>query len=103
MKAFIEIRSQHAKGTWPKQGPDTYVAVQVVPKGQTRLSYLNNKVAQKRGIQIIYCGEGYRERCATNKSMLGQAKENAENLAQRINNFIAEREKIQDILYRMDV
>ena len=83
--AYLEIRSQHAVGTWPKQGPDTYVAVQIVPEGITPLKVLNNKVAEKRGIEIVYCGEGYKENCKTQKSMLGAAIIKAKKIANKIN------------------
>lgn len=85
-KAFVEVRSQHAPGRWPNQGPDRYVAVQVVPEGVARLSVLNSAVAARRGIEIIYCGEGYSSRCATERSMLGAALAEARRIAERINN-----------------
>lgn len=84
-KAYVEVRKQHSKGTWPKKGPDTYVAVQVVPNGETRLKVLNTVVAHKRNIRIIYCGEGYATRQKTNRSMLGYALEKAHKIAHNIN------------------
>ena len=58
----IEHRKQAARGTWPRQGPDVYFAVQVVPQGIEPLKYLNRQAAERRGIAIIYCGEGYSTR-----------------------------------------
>ena len=84
MKAYVEHRRQKAKGRWPKLGPDTYVAVQVVPEGITKLQYLNKVVAKKRGIQIIYCGEGYSNR-TSEKSMYSQALKKAKEIADKIN------------------
>lgn len=87
MKAFVEIRSQHSRGSGPNQfgGPDRYVAVQIVPSGATRLSVLNDRVAVKRGIQIIHCGEGYYSRQQTERSMLRQALTKAHGIANKIN------------------
>ncbi len=91
MKAYVEIRSQSAKGSWPRQGPDTYVAVQIVPKGQTPLTVLNSRVAEKRGIEIIQCGEGYRDRQATSRSMLRQAIAKAEAIVEETNESTSQR------------
>lgn len=82
--AYVEIRSQHAVGTWPRQGPDTYVAVQIVPEGVDPLIYLNKKVAANRGIEIEYFGEGYRSHRGPN-SALGEAIRTAEERAAEIN------------------
>lgn len=60
--AFIEVRSQTIRGTWPKCGPDCYVAVQIVPDGVPPLRTLRADVAEKRGIRVIRCGEGYSHR-----------------------------------------
>jgi len=59
MRAIIEKRSQNPSGRWPKQGPDHYIAVQIVPDGVEPLTALRNDVATKRGIEIIRCGEFY--------------------------------------------
>ena len=83
--AYVEVRSQKSRGAGPFGGPDTYVAVQVVPEGAAPLRYLNHVVAKKRGIEIIYCGEGYSNRCKTPRSMLNQAKAHAEEVAAEIN------------------
>lgn len=83
-KAYIEVRTQSAKGIWPKRGPDVYIAVQVVPDGVARLTVLNQKVAQKRGIEIIYVGEGYSNRIGE-RSMYGQAMAEAEAIVAKIN------------------
>ena len=34
--AYLEVRTQKQVGTWPRCGPDTYVAVQIVPDGAER-------------------------------------------------------------------
>ncbi len=83
--AYVEIRSQHAKRRGLNAGPDTYVAVQVVPPGAEALTTLNSAVAARRGIEIIHCGEGYSRRQKTAKSMLGRAIVKAGELAARIN------------------
>jgi len=83
--AYVEVRSQNAKGTWPSRGPDTYVTVQVVPEGVERLKCLNYRVAEKRGIKLIYVGEGYRERQKTARSALGAAIAEAKRIAAEIN------------------
>ena len=59
MRAIIEKRTQKPSGKWPKQGPDHYVAVQIVPDGVEPLTALREDVARKRGIEIIRCGEFY--------------------------------------------
>jgi hypothetical protein len=84
-EAYLEVRRQPAKGTWPRQGPDTYVAVQVVPSGKTRLAVLNHKAAANRGIKLVHCGEGYSDRQATTRSALGAALERAQRLVDNIN------------------
>lgn len=81
MKAIVEWRSQHRKGTWPRQGPDYYCAVQVVPKGVQPLKVLRHDHARKRGIEIIYVGEAYGEFQGPRsrwKSVDDEAKEIAE-------------------------
>jgi len=85
--AYLEIRSQHSRGSSGGGfgGPDTYVAVQIVPAGVTKLTALNRQAARKRGINIIYCGEGYYRRQATERSMLGQALAKARKLVLLIN------------------
>ena len=72
MTYHLEIRSQHAKGTWPHQGPDTYVAVQCVPCGSTSLTVLNHTAATKRGIILKFFGGGYSRHCGP-RSALGKA------------------------------
>jgi len=59
MRAIIEKRSQKPSGKWPKQGPDAYIAVQIVPDGVEPLTALRTDVAAKRGIEIVRCGEYY--------------------------------------------
>lgn len=84
--AYVEIRSQHSVGSSANRfgGPDTYVAVQIVPEGTARLRILQERVAQKRGIEILYCGEGYKRHDGP-RSMLGQALARAERIVTRIN------------------
>jgi len=84
MKAYVEERRQGAKGTWPARGPDTYVAVQIVPEGVEPLKQLNHRVAAHRGIEIVYCGEGYSNRCGSGRSMLDRARTKAEEIAAEI-------------------
>ena len=84
--AYVEKRSQHSVGgSNGFGGPDTYWAVQVVPRGATRLTCLNAKVAAKRGIEIIHCGEGYSDRQQTDRSMYNVAKAEAHRVAAEIN------------------
>ena len=87
MKAHVEIRTQRSRGSSSHMfgGPDHYVAVQVVPEGIEKLTYLNQRVAKFRNIDIIYCGEGYGEHRGP-KSMLGQALEKAKEITEEINN-----------------
>ena len=87
MKAYLEIRSQHSVGTWPKCGPDKYVAVQIVPDGVQKLTYLNSRIARMRGIKIVYCGEGYSNRQKTERSMLSQAIMKARRIVNEINDL----------------
>lgn len=84
-KAYLEVRSQKPKGRSPRCGPDRYVAVQIVPQNQEKLTVLNTKVAAQRGIDIIYCGEGYSNRVTSKKSMLNMAKEKARSIVSQIN------------------
>ena len=85
-KAFVEVRSQHSRGSSSNTfgGPDTYVAVQIVPAGVERLKVLNSKFADQRGIEIIHCGEGYRNHSGP-KSSLGKSLAKAERIAKEIN------------------
>ena len=82
--AYVEQRSQPAKGTFPRQGPDAYVAVQIVPDGAKRLQSLNYAAAKRRGIEIRHMGEGYSTRTGA-RSMLGKALAAAAELAAEIN------------------
>ncbi len=84
-EASVEIRQQPTKGSWPRQSPDTYVTVQVVPHGVTPLTTLNHSHAKRRGIQLVYCGEGYRNRQETIRSSLGSALNIAKNIADTVN------------------
>ena len=85
--AYVEERSQHSRGSSGGRfgGPDTYIAVQVVPDGVERLTCLNHSVATRRGIEIIYCGDGYSRRQKTARSMLNRARAEAHRIADEIN------------------
>ena len=84
--AYVEVRSQHSIGSSGGGfgGPDTYVAVQIVPEGQEPLKALNRKVAAMRGIKIVYCGEGYQKDRGP-RSMLGRAIARADEIAADVN------------------
>ena len=84
MKAIIEKRTQSPSGTWPKQGPDHYIAVQVVPGGVEPLKTLNRDAARRRGIEIIRCGEYY-GRSVGPRSLYAKALESARGIAAKIN------------------
>lgn len=73
MKYQLHIRSQHAKtGGCGYRGPDTYVAVTCAPDDVEVPESLNRKVLLKRGIGIVYFGDGYRAHDGP-RSMLGKA------------------------------
>lgn len=84
MKAYVEIRSQKARGRFPRSGPDMYVAVQIVPDGAERMKVLRYSVAKKRGIEVRHIGEGYSAHQGP-KSRLGQAIAEANRVAASIN------------------
>ena len=84
--AYLETRSQSAKGKWPRQGPDTYVVVQVVPKGVERLEVLNKLVAAKRGIELLHIGEGYYKNQGP-RSALGAAIRLGQKTVDEINSY----------------
>ena len=73
----LHLRSQRAKGTAPRRGPDTYVAVTISPEGVEVPYRLAKDVLDKRGIQIKYFGEGYRKYRGPGSS-LGRAIAEAE-------------------------
>ncbi len=77
----IHSRSQHSVGSSAHRfgGPDTYVAVTMAPQGVQVPKILRRDVLAARGIQIIYCGEGY-SRHSGSRSMLGQAFARAEQI-----------------------
>lgn len=94
--AHLEIRSQHSRGgSRGFGGPDTYVCVQIVPENSTPLTYLNRKVAEKRGIKLIHFGEGYSNRKETSRSMLGSAIQNGKAFVQKYNHH-------QDCIQKME-
>ena len=84
MKAYVEIRSQKAKGQFPRSGPDMYVAVQIVPAGEERMKVLRYSVAKKRGIEVRHIGQGYSAHRGP-KSQLGMAIAEANRVADSIN------------------
>ena len=71
---YLEIRTQHARASRRGRfsGPDTYVAVQVVPYGAMPLKTLNHHIANLRGITIKMFGVGYRAHSGP-RSQLGAA------------------------------
>ena len=77
----IHSRSQHSNGSSAHRfgGPDTYVAVTIAPQGVQVPSVLRRDVLAARGIQIVYCGEGYSKNSGS-RSMLGQAFAKAQNI-----------------------
>jgi len=81
MKAEMHIRSQKSRGsgnnTWG--GPDTYVAVTLTPNGVECPQILRQDVLAKRGIKLIYCGEGYSEHRGP-RSSLGKAIAEAKSI-----------------------
>ena len=85
--AHVEVRSQKSRGSASTHfgGPDTYVMVQVVPEGVAPLRCLNRHNADLRGIELIYCGEGYSDRQKTTRSALGAALAEAQQIANKIN------------------
>jgi len=84
-KAIVEVRSQKSVGSGSGfGGPDTYVAVQIVPDGVAPLKVLNSKVASIRGIEIKYFGEGYSKNTGL-RSAYGQACAKAEFFAAKFN------------------
>ena len=91
MRAIVEVRSQHSRGSSSGKfgGPDTYVSVQIVPEGVKPLACLNYSVAAKRGIKIEYCGEGY-SRNSGPHSALGKALAAAKIRAAKLNSSSGE-------------
>ncbi len=80
----LHTRSQHAKrGRSGFSGPDTYVAVTIAPADVAVPLYLNRSVLEKRGIDIVYCGEGYAKYRKTARSMLNQAIVRAEKYIEK--------------------
>jgi|WetSurMetagenome_2_1015567.scaffolds.fasta_scaffold519914_1 hypothetical protein len=78
----IHTRSQHSNGSSAHQfgGPDTYVAVTVAPAGAIIPKILRSDLLAARGIEIIYCGEGY-ARYSGLRSKLGRALAQAQRIA----------------------
>ena len=85
-RAIVEVRTQHStgSGTGKFGGPELYVAVQIVPEGVEPLKALQGPAAKRRGIEIVYCGEGY-GRSRGPRSAFGRAMAAAEKLADEIN------------------
>lgn len=86
MIAELHIKSQHSRGSSSHTfgGPDTYVAVTITPEGVKLPGCLRRDLLDQRGIQIIYCGEGYREHQGPH-SMLGRAIRKAQKLVRDLN------------------
>jgi hypothetical protein len=84
--AFVAVRGQHSRGSTAHTfgGPDTYVAVQIVPVGTVPLVRLDRRAAARRGITLEYVGEGY-QRHSGPRSSLGRALARAEARAAAIN------------------
>jgi hypothetical protein len=81
----IHSRSQHSAGFGAhrfRSGPDTYVAVTIAPQGVQVPRILRRDVLRSRGIEIVYCGEGYSRNCGS-RSMLGQAYARAAEIVAR--------------------
>lgn len=78
-KYEIHTRKQHAKkGKSGWAGPDTYVAVTVMPEGVSLPSYaLRRKSIENLGGRLIFIGEGYSGHFGP-KSALGRAIAKAE-------------------------
>jgi hypothetical protein len=85
VRYLLEVRSQKSRGSGHGKfgGPDTYVAVQVVPNGVEPLQALNRDVAKKRGIEIHYFGEGYNQHKGP-RSALGRALADAKAFIARM-------------------
>lgn len=68
------VKSQHSNGSCTHMfgGPDTYVAVTVAPEGVETPEVLRLSLLEARGIEFIYCGEGYSMHRGP-RSMLGKA------------------------------
>lgn len=83
--AQVHTRSQHSKGSNAHRfgGPDTYVAVTIAPAGVVVPYVLRSDVLAKRGIEIRYFGQGYREHSGP-RSALGQAIAAAKQFAATI-------------------
>lgn len=91
--AYVEIRSQHSVGGANGfGGPDTYVAVQIVPDNCARgpLVCLSREVARKHKIGIKYFGEGYSKNRGS-RSALGQAISAANDFATEFNEVQADK------------
>ena len=81
--AHIETRAKQARGSWPHRGPDRYVALQIVPQGAEPLRVLQQRTADRRGILLVYCGEGYYNRTGP-RSAYGRAFEIAAQLQELV-------------------
>ena len=83
MTARVEVRSQPT-GSSRFSRPDTYVAVQLVPEGVEPLKQLRQDTAKKRGIEIVYFGEGYSQHTGP-RSALGKALAEAREYVAKVN------------------
>ena len=86
-RAYVEIRRQSRRGASSGSygGPDTYVAVQIVPEGAERLKILRRDLMKKRAIFWLYAGEGYSTNKKTSRSSLRRAIDAAQQFAEAIN------------------
>ena len=75
-------------------GPDTYVAVQIVPNGTAPLKSLNERAAKRRGITILRMGEGYSKNSGP-RSSLGQAMAKGQTF---VNDYNARMTTISEVL-----
>jgi hypothetical protein len=83
--AQVHTRSQHSKGSSRSRfgGPDTYVAVTIAPAGVAVPYTLRRDVLAKRGVEIRYFGQGYRQYSGP-RSALGQALAAAQRFAESV-------------------
>lgn len=59
-----------------RRGPDTYVAILIVPEGVTPPKAMNRTVLERRGCHLVEVGRGY-ARAGGPRSALSQARERA--------------------------
>ena len=85
MTAEVHVRSQHAKHNRRGfHGPDTYVAVLIIPAGAVAPKILRRDLLADRGIEMRVIGEGY-DKHRSMRSSLGRAIAEAREIAAKIN------------------